>query len=85
MRQRVSRGTETVESILSILVRLEFPSKVVVGLVVGVLEVVFSVGGGLPHVKGGVRDGFVGLHVADYAVHVGYDAVFGFVLDDGVA
>lgn len=85
LREGVGCGAETVEAVFAIGVRLEFSAEVIVGLVVWVLEVVFSVRGGLPEVEGCVGDGFVGLHVADDAVHVGYDSVFGLVLDDGVA
>lgn len=85
LREGVGGGSQAVESVFAVLVRLELSAEVVVGLVVGILEVVFAVAGGLPHVKGGVRDGLVGLHVADDAVHVGDDAVLGLVLDDGVS
>lgn len=77
----VGGGTEAVEAVLAVLVRLELAAEVVVGLVARVLEVVLAVAAGLPEVEGHVGDGFLGLHVADDAVHVGDDAVV-LVLDD---
>lgn len=83
MREGVCGGSETVQSVLSVRVRLELSAEVVVGLVVWVLEIVFSVRRGLPHVEGDVGDWLVGLHVADDTVHVGDDTALGLVLDDG--
>lgn len=82
--ERVGGGTKAVEPVLALLVGLELAAEVVVGLVVGVLEVVLAVAAGLPHVEGDVRNGLVGDEVADHTVHV-CDLAFVCVLDDGVA
>ena len=82
--ERVGGGPEAVESVLALLVGLELAAEVVVGLVVGVLEVVLAVAAGLPHVEGDVGDGLVGNEVANHTVHV-CDLTLVCVLDDGVA
>jgi hypothetical protein len=84
-RQRVGSGVVAVEPVFAILVSPEFAAQVVGALVLGVLEVVFAVGAGLPDVEDGVGDGLAGEKVCDGAVHQG-DAALGVgVLDDGAA
>ena len=84
--QTVGRRVEAVEPVLALLVGLELAAEVVGGLVVGVLEVVLAVGGGLPDVEDGVGDGVAGNDVADDTVHLGHAAVGGdAILDDGAA
>lgn len=82
---RVFRRFETIEPELPFIVRLEFPAQVVLGLVFGVEDVVFPVGGGLPHVEDGVGDGGRGLGVGDGAVEEGEFAVGRHVEHAGVA
>lgn len=68
----------------SIGIRHKLSAKVVLGLL-GVLEVVFAVGGGLPDVEHGALDGLAGFHVRDDSMHVGDFTVGVGVLDDAIA
>jgi head-tail adaptor len=83
-RERISCGSETVQSIFSILVRLKLPSQIVVTLIIRVLEVVFAVAASLPHIEGNVWDWLLRCQISDDAVHVG-DGTFVLVLNDAVA
>lgn len=85
MRKGVCSRSEAVESVFAILIRLELSSQVIVGLILGVLEVVFAVAGCLPHVERNARNRLLGPEVADDAVHIRYDAVLWLVLNDGSA
>lgn len=79
----VGGGVEAVEPVLALLVGAELATEVVGGLVLGVLEVVLAVGGGLPDVEDGAGDGLAGDDVADHTVHLGDAAVGGnAVLED---
>ena len=62
---------EAVEVEVSVLVGAEFAAEVVLGLVLGVVGVVFAVCAGLPHVEDGVGDADAGIDVLDGAVEVG--------------
>lgn len=83
MGEGVGGGVEVVELVFVFFVGVEFVMEVVGGLVFGVLEVVFVVGGGLLDVEDGVGDGLVGDDVVDYIVYFG-DVVVGgnVVLED---
>lgn len=84
-RQGVGSRVVAVEPVFAVLVGPELAAQVVGALVLGVLEVVFAVGAGLPDVEDGVGDGLAGKQVCDGAVHQG-DAALGVgVLDDGGA
>lgn len=84
-RQRVGSRVVAVEPVFAVLVGPELAAQVVGALVLGVLEVVFAVGAGLPDVEDGVGDGLAGEQVCDGAVHQG-DAALGVgILDDGAA
>lgn len=67
--KRVSRRPEAVEVVVPVLVGAELAAEVVGLLVLGVLEVVFSVRGRLPDIHDGVGDGFACVEVSDAAVH----------------
>ncbi|KAL3706207.1 hypothetical protein TMatcc_007217 [Talaromyces marneffei ATCC 18224] len=82
--QRVWGGVVAVPIELSVGIAHKFSAKIVLGLL-GVLEVVFAVGGGLPDVQHGALDGLAGLHVLDNSMHVGYLAVGVGVLDNAVS
>lgn len=82
--QRVRRRVVAVPPEVAVFVGEELAAQVVFALV-GVLEVVLAVGGGLPDVQHGADDGLAGFHVGQAAVHVGHLAVGVGVLDDGVA
>lgn len=82
--QRIWRGVVAVPVELSVGIRHELSAEVVLGLL-GVLEVVFAVGGGLPDVEHGALDGLACFHVRDDSVHVGDFAIGVGVLDDAVA
>lgn len=81
--QRVRRWVVAVPPEIAVLVRKELAAEVVVALV-GVLEVVLAVGGGLPDVKEGADNGLASLQVTQLAVHEGDLAVRVGVLDDGI-
>lgn len=81
--QRVGSGVVAVPVVLALLVGAELATQVVLGLL-RVLEIVQSVGGGLPDVKNGVLDGRASLHVLDDTVHVGDLTGGEGVLDDAV-
>lgn len=81
--ERVGGGPEAVEPVLALVIGLELAAEVVVGEG-WVLEVVFAVAAGLPHVEGDIGDGLVGHEVADHTVHISDLALVG-VLDDGIA
>lgn len=82
----VGGGVQAVEPVLALLVGAELAAEVVVGLVLGVLEVVLAVGGRLPDVEDGVGDGLVRGHVPDHTVHERHLASGGnTILDDGAA
>ncbi len=57
--------------ILAIGISPELPPQVVIGLVLGILEVVFAVPGGLPDVDDDAGDALPGDEVRDGAVHEG--------------
>lgn len=82
--ERVRSGVVAVPPELALLVGAELAAKVVLGLV-GVLEVVLAVGGGLPDVKNGTDDGSTSLHVLQNTVHEGDLSVGVGVLNDAVA
>lgn len=82
--QRVRGRVVAVPVELALLVRSELAAEVVLTLV-GVLEVILAVGGGLPDVKDRAGDGLAGLHVCQDTVHEGDLAVGVGVLDDAVA
>lgn len=82
--KRIGRRLQTVEMIISILVRAELPPQVVGLLHVGLLEVVLAAGRGLPDVDDGVGDGLLGDEVGDAAVHQG-DLAAVRAAHDGVA
>lgn len=82
--QRVRGWVVAVPVELPVGIAHKFPAKIVLGLL-GVLEVVFAVGGGLPDVEHGALDGFARFHVPEDSVHVGDFAVGVAVLDDAVA
>lgn len=84
-RQRVGSRVVAVEPVFAVLVGLELAAQVVGALVLGVLEVVFAVGAGLPDVEDGVRDGLAGEQIRDGAVHQSNAAGGVGVLDDGAA
>lgn len=81
--ERVRGGVVAVPPELALLVGAELAAQVVLGLV-GVLEVVLAVGGGLPDVEDGTLDGLASLHVPEDTVHEGDLAVRVGVLDDAV-
>lgn len=81
IRHGIRRRSQTVKSIMSILIRVEFSTQVAVVLLV-VLLLVEAVGGRLPDIDGSVADGLLGLRVDDCAVHVRDLAVLGHVLDN---
>ena len=82
----VGGGVEAVEPVLAVLVGAELATEVVGGLVVGVLEVVLSVGRRLPDVEDGAGDGLARGDVTDHTVHLGDAALGGdAVLDDAAA
>lgn len=76
---------EAVEPEPAVLVGSEFPSEVVAGLVLGVEDVVFAVGAGLPHVEDGTLDALARLGVLDGAVEECQLAVGWHVQDTAVA
>lgn len=82
--QRVWGWVVAVPVELSIGIRHKFSAEIVLALL-GVLEVVFAVGGSLPDVEHGALDGLAGFHVLDDSVHVGDFAVRVGVLDNAVA
>lgn len=82
--ERVRSGVVAVPVELALLVGAELAAKVVLTLV-GVLEVVLAVGGGLPDIEDGTDDGSASLHVLQDTVHVGDLSVGVGVLDDAVA
>lgn len=81
--QRVWGWVVAVPVELSVGVAHKLSAEIVLGLL-GVLEVVFAVGGGLPDVEHGTLDGLAGFHVLEDSVHVGYFAVGIGVLDNAV-
>lgn len=83
-RKRVCSRSQAVETVLSVLIGLVLPSKVVVALVIGILEVVFAVATCLPHIKCYIRDRLLRCEIPDRSVHVG-DHAFVLVLNDAVA
>lgn len=74
-------GLEAVEPELAILVGSELAAQVVTGLVLGVEDVVFAIGAGLPHVQDRIGDSLASLGVTDDAVEKGQLAVLGHVLN----
>ena len=82
LRKRVCGRAETLETVFSLAVGLELSSEVVVGLVVWILEIVLSVGRGLPDVDCDIWDWLLGGHVGNNTVHVGDQAAWSWVLDD---
>lgn len=82
--QRVRGRAVAVPVELALLVRSELAAEVVLALV-GVLEVVLAVGGGLPDVEDCADDGLSSLHVGQDTVHEGDLTVGVGVLDDAVA
>jgi hypothetical protein len=83
-RQRISRGTQAVEMILAIRISPELPPQIIIRLILGILEIVFAVGAGLPDVDDDVGDALLGDQVGDGAVHEG-DVALVRVLDDAAA
>lgn len=67
------------------LIGAKLAPQIIRRLVLRVLEIVFSVGTGLPDVKDGARDGPLRDHVGDGAVHEDDAAGGRGVLDDGAA
>ena len=83
-RQGVGSWVVAVPPELSLLIRFELSTEVVLGLV-GVLEIVLAVGGGLPDIENGADNGSAGLHVGENTVHVGDLAIGVGVLNNAVA
>jgi hypothetical protein len=84
-RQRIGRWVVAVERVLAVLVGSELATQVVGALVVGVLEIVFSVGRGLPDIENGAGDGLASDQIANNSVHQNHTAILGRILDDGGA
>lgn len=82
-RQRISRWSQTIKPILSILIRLKLSSQIIRRLVIRILEIVFSIAARLPEVECDVWNGLLSGEITDYAMHVCYCA-FVLVLDYGV-
>jgi len=82
--QGVGSRVVAIPAELSLLIRLELSAEVVLGLG-GILEIVLSIGGGLPDIEDGAYDGGASLHVGEHAVHVGDLAIGIGVLDNAVA
>lgn len=82
--QRVRCGVVAVPPIFSVLICCEFTAEVVFALL-GVLEIIFAVGGGLPNVENGTDDRLSGLHICDDTVHEGDFARRIGVLDNAIA
>lgn len=76
---------EAVKPKLSVLVGAEFAAEVVLGLVLGVVGVVFAVGAGLPHIENGVGNTLASVDVADDTVEECELAILGHILDDAGA
>lgn len=83
--QRVGGRVVAVVVVTALSIGAELATEVVGRLVLGVLEVVLAIGGGLPDVDDGVRDGLLRHAVDDLAVHEGNLAVGDGILDDAVA
>lgn len=83
--QAVGGRVQAVEPVFAVLVGTELASQVVGRLVLGVLEVVLSVGAGLPDVEDGAGDGLAGQEICDGAVHLADAAGGGGGVDDDAA
>lgn len=85
VRQRVCRGIIAVEPVPAVLVGCEFTAQVIGRLVLGVLEVVFAIGAGLPDVHDGAGDGLAGEEMGNGAVHFADTTLWIGILDDRAA
>jgi hypothetical protein len=83
-RQGICRGFEAIEVKIALRVGAELATKVVVGLVFRILEVVLAVAGSLPDVDDGASDGLLGHHITHRTVHERYLAVMR-ILHDAAA
>lgn len=84
--QRVGSWVKTVEVILSVLIGSELSSQVVIGLVLRVLEIVFSVGRCLPDVNDCVWNWLLSDQIGNGSVHQSsLSACRYWVLDDATA
>ena len=67
--ERVGCWLQTVEVIVPVPICPKLPAEVVVGLVGGILEVIFAVRRRLPDVDDSIGNGPLGYHVCDLAMH----------------
>lgn len=83
--QRVGSRPQAVKVVITLLVGPEFTPQIVVDLVLGVLEVVFSVGGCLPDIDDSIWNSLSGLRVCHFTPCEGDQAAGGFAHDDAIA
>lgn len=75
-------GLQAVERELAVLIGAELAAEVMTSLVLGVENVVFAVGAGLPHIEDGVGNGLASLSVRDDTVEESELSIRWHVLDD---